>query len=930
MSQKYVAFTIAGKELDMSFGSSNDPNAANAAVSGAAPSPDTIKNLLGVFHSKDGSSLVLDKAFAKSISSTVGDLMPDGLSIKLNSAMFGVSKQKTKTKFLLGDNFGDKIDLANLPLVGKIFPPNKSIVLDRCQLLLSSAPMDARETAYLQAIRPDAPLSFPATLIKGANFDIPIKIGGGSSNMPLAATNPPPGAPTTTPTTDYYGPPPVPAGNTKWIALNKSFGPVTFKRIGGKYESSRIWLLLDAEMAMGPITVTLAGLSVSTPVNSFSPRFDLEGLGLSYSKGSIGISGALLRDAATNAYTGMAMIKTPGLNIAALGGYQKLDGQPSLFVYGAVSAASGPGIPAVIEVTGMSAGFGYNRTLNIPDVSYLKEFPLVGVVTGDSTISNDPIQGLRQIKHYIPASTGDIFLAFGLKFLLVKMLDVFALVTFQLGNKLQVDLLGIANLSVPATRGGAGNPLVQVELAMRASYNFHEKALKIQGRLTPNSYLFSRDCQLTGGFAYCMWMGGPHAGDFVYTMGGYHPDFNVPAHYPRVPRLRFHWQITPAFTVKGELYFALVPTAVMAGGSLKATYVFESTANFSIGIAGVSLYGKVEAWLTIGADFIISWQPYYYKADLHLSIGIRATFRGEAWFKIGFIKISKSVEKSFDLSVSAGLSLWGPEFAGIARVNWSVVSFEIRFGAQNTKPSKLSWTEFKTAFLPADANICAAAIEDGLLTEATVSGKTVAVVNPAELVINTHSAIPSKQGLRNTTNLTATGANTSFGIGCMDVSSISSSTHKITVTKGSEDKSDQFGYEPILKNAPEAMWGKSYSPDMNKGMKSNMLMGFRLKPKPKQQPSATEKKTVRSFGYQIEPRPSSYKWGSSLSLNQATVTDAARRTEIQNIDASTQKTARSNLLKGLGLDGSSVDLSGLSSSTANAFLVAPKVYNKAA
>ena len=55
--------------------------------------------------------------------------------------------------------------------------------------------------------------------------------------------------------------------------------------------------------------------------------------------------------------------------------------------------------------------------------------------------------------------------------------------------------------------------------------------------LAPSSFLLDPACHLTGGFAFCLWFGdNPHAGDFVVTIGGYHPAFAPPSYYPVVPR----------------------------------------------------------------------------------------------------------------------------------------------------------------------------------------------------------------------------------------------------------------------------------------------------------------------------------------------------------------------------------------------------------
>ena len=56
----------------------------------------------------------------------------------------------------------------------------------------------------------------------------------------------------------------------------------------------------------------------------------------------------------------------------------------------------------------------------------------------------------------------------------------------------------------------------------------------IQGRLTDNSWLLYEDVRLTGGFAFVVWWKGALAGQFVLTIGGYHPDFHRDG-YPDVP-----------------------------------------------------------------------------------------------------------------------------------------------------------------------------------------------------------------------------------------------------------------------------------------------------------------------------------------------------------------------------------------------------------
>ena len=77
----------------------------------------------------------------------------------------------------------------------------------------------------------------------------------------------------------------------------------------------------------------------------------------------------------------------------------------------------------------------------------------------------------------------------------------------------------------------------------------------MQAQLTENSWLLTESVRLTGGFAFATWWKGPNAGQFVVTMGGYHPKFHRDG-YPAVPRLGFRWEPISNVSIIGESYFA--------------------------------------------------------------------------------------------------------------------------------------------------------------------------------------------------------------------------------------------------------------------------------------------------------------------------------------------------------------------------------------
>ncbi|MDJ0838376.1 MAG: hypothetical protein QNK37_17800 [Acidobacteriota bacterium] len=924
---RYLAVRIAGVEIDVSF--------ENYTVNGQKHRYAAV-----IVRGRQG-AFTFDRAFAEDIAPEFAELVPEGFSLQLHNAFFATVRPPNpeQAKRILGVDFGLAVDLANLPLVGKAFAGLGRVSLDRFGIVFSKHALNQAEYDNLRRIIPPDAMRFPPAVTAGARFSTTLLLGDEPFDISLEAANPPPGVPDLPqPSVQRLEPP-----GTAWFPVDKSFGPVSLVRVGARYRpgSRELCLLLDATLALGPVTFALAGLSVVTPVAELAPRFELQGLGLSFARGPIQISGAFLYDREDSSCSGTAAIQTPSLALSALGAFKSLDGRSSLFVYATLNLVSGVG-PVFFQVKGLAAGFGYDREVRVPDVTGIATFPLVSMAVNPPAEQPDPMQLLRATKDYFPATRGALFLALGVKFDSFKLIDGFALLIarFGPGDKLAFDVLGLATLRVPTSTGqGASRPtpLAQVQLALRATCDVTAGSLLAVGVLTPDSFILSRDCRLTGGYAFASWLAGAHAGDFVYTMGGYHPRFPVPTHYPRVPRLGFHWQLTRELGIKGEMYYALTPSALMAGGRLEALFQFERTVSFDIGIAGASLTGGIKAWFIIGADFIISWQPYYYDAHVYLQVGIGVVFRGSAYFRVGFFEVSKSVEKRFDVSLGANLHIWGPEFAGIAHVDWSIISFDVAFGSrERTQPAALSWPQFKQAFLPAGEDICSVDVVGGT-TRQLDDGTW--IVNPAELVLTTQAVIPStKIKLDGETSSLITGKD--FAIGCMKVPKqvVSGeetqpgivSTHTITID-GPMDAAD-FAFAALEKNGPEALWGERFTANLDdlaasSGIIEDLLMGVRIEPGPKQEPEQTEDRAVSDFHYDVAPRADAFRWTTALATTPGVGEGEDSKAILLGIADRAEQ--RDPLLEALGLDSRGVDLSGLGAGSEaafdEAFLAVPRV-----
>ncbi|MCZ8037854.1 MAG: hypothetical protein O9276_06905 [Microcystis sp. LE17-20A] len=852
------------------------------------------------------------------IDSQLKEDIPEGLEIRLKDALFAYSKQQTLTNFLFGLNIDGGINLSNLPLVGREFPPNETLKIS-LQVLVTKANFTAPELQTLNTLYTDGGIKLPTTdinqrldLIPSLQFgseiqqlELPITInkqtGQIEGTTPPRDNNlsPPVVTPSSTPT-------PI-SDSTKWFTLQKSLGPVHFQRIGLKYQDSKIWVLLDASLNLAGLSLSLDGLGVNSPLNQFDPKFDLKGIGIDY-KGSdtLEIGGAFLRTTRNgiDEYDGAAVIKFnvkgKALKLSAIGSYAYFEGHPSLFIYALLDYPIGG--PSFFFVTGLAAGFGYNRALKVPTIDQVATFPLVA-----EAVNPPPAEGsnsdqaarltgeLTKLRDYIPPETGQIFLAIGVKFNSFKTIDSFLLLTVAFGNRFELNLLGLATLIAPPNPGPGVSPVAQVQLALKASFLPAEGFLGIIAQLTPNSYILSKACHLTGGFAFYGWFApNEHEGDFVLTLGGYHPLFKVPDHYPKVPRLGLNWQVSPELFLKADAYFALTPSAIMAGGHLQATWNS----------------GPLSAWFNAGADFLMSWKPYHYDISIYVDMGVSYTFQ---FFGTQHITVQ----------LGADLHIWGPEFTGIAHIHLWIISFDVRFGSSASQaPTAIQWKEFKTSFLPADDAICSITVQEGLVRKVNQDDKTdLGIINPKDLCLVTNSVIPIKTCH---VNLNTQGINTQFGIGPMAVTPGQlTSTLTISVTRDGKSLSsaefdEDFACSPLFKKVPVALWGESLTPSLNGNQFiENTLSGLEIKPKKQPEPGATQAINRSELQFSTTPINNAYHW-QKISTFQEKTTKDIRNTIVDN----TVKNTRDNLLKALNLNSEEIDLS---ATIADNLLGSPKI-----
>lgn len=546
----------------------------------------------------------------------------------------------------------------------------------------------------------------------------------------------------------------------KWIKLNKTFAVLTVSKVGIGLDGSRVVVLLSASLAVSLFTFSLAEAGVGIDISRLSDvAFYLSGFGVAFDNGVLAVNGSFSRKhrEAKEVYAGSLLVKCKSVTVTAVGEYSS----GSLFAYMVLSTPIGG--PPAFFVTGLALGFGYNRSLVLPSVEQVPDYPLIKAVKkGFDT------QTLNELGNYIVEETGQNFLTAGVRFTSFKIVDGFLLLSVSFGNRLKIGVLGIADISMPPS--APSHPVSKAQLAIRGEYDPSAGVFGTEARLTSASYILSPDCRLTGGFAAFFWFeGSEHSGDFVITLGGYHPAFQKPAHYPEVPRLGLNWNVTSHLNISGEIYFALTPGAAMAGGKLSAVYTL----------------GKLRAWFIAYADFLVSWKPFAYQARIGVSLG--ASYRVDCWF----------VHKTFSVELAAALDLWGPEVQGRLHVSWFIISFTISFskGADHSKET-LDWGAFKESFLlDKGRNHRLGTGGDTDILTITVTGVCgqaadgTDIINPNGFGITLVSKIPEQGNVRPVNNAPLQST--------------------IALTVEDEHKraiSDRFRKGVVVRNVPAALW----------------------------------------------------------------------------------------------------------------------------
>lgn len=632
---------------------------------------------------------------------------------------------------------------------------------------------------------------------------------------------------------------------TIWLPIQRSFGPVSCQRIGvsANFSGPSITVLFDGGVTLGPLSVDLIALSIgiplSAPLDLDQYSLGLQGMAVNYSSGPLTIEGGLDEDTTVSPteYNGSLTIQAATWSIYAVGSYASLNGHPSLFVFARLGATIGG--PPCFFVTGLCAGFGYNRSLQIPTQDQVPSFPLLSGISDPSTIGGSnptPAQALASLSTWVPPAQGVNWFAAGIQFTSFELVQSNVVLAVIVTGDFEAAILGISRVKLPQV-GSFQFAYVElgIEIVLHPSAGF----FGVSAVITPNSFVIDPACHLTGGFAFYLWFAPPqdgsadHSGDFVITLGGYNSSFNKPAWYPDEKRLGFSWQISDQITMQGGAYFALTPSCVMGGGSLNLQFHD----------------GDLRAWFIAQADFLFHWKPYFFQGSISVSIG--ASYK----LDIGFCSFTVSVE------LGASLYLQGPPVSGSVTVDWYIISFTIPFGPSSSAPNPvIQWSDFSlmlpqndsssspspqrfaamdaTDPAPSLKNVCKLIASDGLsstIADTQSNSGLRWLVRSDSFTFAAQTTFPLTEADGAETDSTSvklypqtTDPTPSVAVRPMAISSSSmASTMRVAVQDSGNEYQHltQWSFTPVLGSVPAAMWGAPQSGGQPSSPSSDLVSG---------------------------------------------------------------------------------------------------------
>jgi hypothetical protein len=588
--------------------------------------------------------------------------------------------------------------------------------------------------------------------------------------------------------------------------INQKQGPLSIKNMafGVSTKEKSITVSLDAVFQLGPVGFALLGLSLTLANigdwENLAASGRLEGMSVSYVQDPIVMAGAFRRSVTKDSvsYAGAMALTFPPYRLAAMGSYSDTP-FTSLFV---LAALEGPLAQLeVAEISGVTVGFGYNSDLKIPSAAEVNSHPFLDPLKAAETF----VQMKSGENPWYPKRLGSNWLAAGLTVKAMQTLSIQAVLAVQFGAGVQISVFAKASAQAPANVGSKSvKPFVNVNMGIIGVLNVDKGILKVEGQLASSSYILDESCKLVGGFALAYWFkGSEYEGDWVFSIGGYHPAYSKPSHYPAVSSpMGISWNYSSEIQIQGGAYFAATPLCLMGGGRLSA--IFRK--NNMYGVADVDV--RFRAW----ADFLINYHPFHYAGEAGASID-------------GKVKVDGFfLTATWRISLSGSLRVQGPPFSGVLTVRGVPVikKMTVSFGARGDVKGALEWDEFTKMVLQSDtagAHIISLAegSVDGIASDADTSQSTeggspkqpqAIVIRAGDFKLNVQTKFPaSRYTLQSEVNTVEKDLEKTVYFKPMKSSSVTSNL-MLFISGAGSDFIDDDSMTAHESKVPSAIWGK--------------------------------------------------------------------------------------------------------------------------
>jgi hypothetical protein len=596
--------------------------------------------------------------------------------------------------------------------------------------------------------------------------------------------------------------------------FDKRVNGVAITNVGLDYDAKgqKIKVKFTARMTVGPMDGELINFSMIVTLPQ-SKRIELkdwknldidmglDGLSLAMTGSNLNVAGALHRikvegeDISITGFEGGVSVKLKKYQFVGFGSYKRVKTKQEEFVsLMAYAMLKGTMVKTgLVELSGISGGFGLGSKLEIPAITEIHKFPLLIDPDADPMVMFERLRGTGDTK-YMTETNGANWVAAGVLGTACELIDVRAVLTIPLDPSAgELAIVGTASAQFPRD-AKPGKALAAIKINFQGSIDMSRGSMLFQGRIADGSFILFDDCVLTGGFAVGAWFGtSPQAGDWCISIGGWHPAYQPPDHYPKgLPRMGLSWTYgkDKCLSLSGQAYAAVTPEALMGGLAVRVKYE-----KWSCG-----------AEFDFRTDLILYLHPLHYNAKFHVHASL--WYELDAWV----------LRKKFTKSLGADLTISGPPFGGVVEFKLTVITIRVKFGEHQSKPDRLDFGDFMTVVLKNAETDHVFALESGAMTLEKVPAeaqtpKSSWIVRGGSLAFSITSRVP-------TTSIEFEGAqdpkrqlggrifarpmqlfSSSSGL----TANIKASVHKIN-TNG-EDLSEGFFFEVLREQLPASLWG---------------------------------------------------------------------------------------------------------------------------